>query len=57
MGVRLLPGILERTCSVDRRHTTGCPNKLGKCSMGVRLLPGILERTFSSERRHTLERL
>ena len=54
MGVSLLPGILEGTCSGDRRHTTGCPNKLGKCWMGVSLLPGILEGTCSGKRRHTL---
>ena len=50
MGVSLLPGILEGTCSSERRHTTGFPNKLGKCWMGVRLLPGILEGTCSGER-------
>ena len=53
MGLRLLPGILEGTCSGERRHTTSCPNKLGKCWMEVRLLPGILEGTCSGERRHT----
>ena len=31
MHLQSLPGILEGTCSGERRQTTGCPNRLGKC--------------------------
>ena len=47
MEVSLLPGILKETCSGDKRHAIGCPNKFGKCWMGVRLIHGILEGTCS----------